>query len=104
MTTYLHVNQINKIMTQFEQALQQVKAGQLKTPTVSTSNCNVDYFGYQLAVHHFNLKIMSKGMTCRGVKLRDLKDYYGLKGRTAADVLPQFEMMLEGYKLQYQNK
>jgi len=91
-------------MTQFEQALQQVKAGQLKTPTVSTSTGNVDYFGYQLAVHHFNLKIMARGMTCRGVKLRDLKDYYGLKGRTAADVLPQFEMMLEGYKLQYQNK
>jgi hypothetical protein len=90
-------------MTQFETALQAAKQGTLSTPTVSTSTGNVDYFGYQLAVHHFNLKIMSKGMTCRGIKLRDLKDYYGLKGRTAIDVLPQFEMLLEGYKLQFQN-
>ena len=96
-------NQTIKVMTQFEQALQAAKQGTLSTPTVSTSKGNVDYFGYQLAVHLFNLRIMSRGMTCRGVKLRDLKDYYGLKGRTAADVLPQFEALLEGYKLQYQN-
>lgn len=90
-------------MTQFQQALQQVEANQLQTPTVSTSNGNIDYFGYQLAVHHFNLKIMSKGMRCRGIKLKDLKAYYGLKGRTAADCLSQFEMLMEGYKMQYQN-
>lgn len=90
-------------MTQFQQALQQVEANQLQTPTVSTSKGNIDYFGYQLAVHHFNLKIMSKGMQCRGIKLKDLKAYYGLKGRTAADCLPQFEMLMEGYKMQYQN-
>jgi len=90
-------------MTQFEQALQAVEMGTLSTPTVSTSKGNVDYFGYQLAVHHFNLKIMSKGMTCRGVKLKDLKAYYGLKGKSAGDCLAQFEMLLEGYRLRYQN-
>lgn len=86
-------------MTQFQQALQQVEAKQLQTPTVSTSKGNIDYFGYQLAVHHFNLKIMSKGMQCRGVKLRDLKEYYGLKGRTAADCLPQFEKLIAEYQV-----
>ena len=91
-------------MTQFEQAVQQAKAGQLQTPTVSTSKGNVDYFGYQLAVHHFNLKIMSRGMTCRGVKLKDLKAYYGLKGRTAGECLTQFEMLIEGYKDKYLGK
>ena len=91
-------------MTPFETAIQQVKAGKLKTPTVSTSNGNVDYFGYQLAVHKFNLSLMAKGIQSRGVKLRDLKQYYGLKGRTAADCLPQFLMMVEGYKLQFQGK
>ena len=90
-------------MTQFEQALQAVEMGTLSTPTVSTSKGNVDYFGYQLAVHHFNLKIMSKGMLCRGVKLKDLKAYYGLKGRSAGDCLAQFEMLVEGYKTRYQN-
>lgn len=85
-------------MTQFEQALQAVEMGTLKTPSVSTSEGNVDYFGYQLAVHHFNLKIMAKGMSCRGVKLKDLKEYYGLKGKSAADCLAQFEILLTKYK------
>jgi hypothetical protein len=91
-------------MTPFETAIQQAKAGELRTPTVSTSNGNVDYFGYQLAVHKYNLSLMAKGIQSRGVKLRDLKQYYGLKGRTAADCLPQFLMMVEGYKLQLQGK
>ena len=90
-------------MTQFQQALQQVEAKQLQTPEVSYGGKKVDYFGYQLSVHLFNLKIMSKGMQCRGVKLKDLKAYYGLKGRTAADCLPQFEALIENYKQQYVN-
>ena len=84
-------------MTPFEQAVLQVEANQLKTPEVSTGKGKIDYFSYQLAVHKFNLSIMSKGMTCRGVKLRDLKNYYGLKGRTAADCLPQFLQLIENY-------
>ena len=90
-------------MTQFEQALQQVEAKQLQTPEVTYSGKKVDYFGYQLAVHKFNLSIMAKGMQCRGVKLRDLKAYYGLKGRTAADCLPQFISLMESYQARFQN-
>jgi hypothetical protein len=89
-------------MTQFQQAVLQVEAQQLQTPEVTYSGKKVDYFGYQLSVHHFNLKIMSKGMQCRGVKLKDLKAYYGLKGRTAADCLPQFETIMEAYKEKFQ--
>lgn len=85
-------------MTQFEQALQQVKEKQLQTPKVMTEGREIDYFGYQLSVHHFNLKLMAKGMTCRGIKLSDIKRYYGLKGRTASDCLPQFEAILNNYK------
>lgn len=85
-------------MTNFEIAQQQVKDGTLKTPSVSSANGNIDYFGYQLAVHHFNLKIMASGMLCRGVKLRDLKNYYGLKGKTAKDCLGQFEAIMNEYK------
>lgn len=85
-------------MTKFEQAVRQVELGQLKTPTVGTSEGNIDYFGYQLAVHHFNLKLMAKGIQSRGIKLKDLKAYYGLKGRTAADCLPQYEALMERYK------
>ena len=85
-------------MTQFEQAILAVENGTLQTPTVATSEGNIDYFGYQLAVHHFNLKLMSKGIQSRGIKLKDLKAYYGLKGRTAADCLPQYEAVMERYK------
>lgn len=85
-------------MTQFEQALQQVKEQQLQTPKVMAEGREIDYFGYQLSVHHFNLKLMAKGMTCRGIKLSDIKRYYGLKGRTASDCLPQFEAILNNYK------
>jgi len=90
-------------MTQFEQALQAAEMGTLSTPIVSTSKGNIDYFGYQLAVHEFNLKIMSKGMTCRGIKLKDLKGYYGLKGKSAGDCLIQFQSLVESYKARFKN-
>lgn len=85
-------------MTQFEWALKLVKEKQLQTPKVMAEGREIDYFGYQLSVHHFNLKLMAKGMTCRGIKLSDIKRYYGLKGRTASDCLPQFEAILDNYK------
>lgn len=85
-------------MTQFEEAQKAVKNGNLKPPSVSFEGKNVDYFGYQLAVHHFNLKIMAKGLKCRNIKFTDIKKYYGLKGRTAKDCLTQFEEVQNKYK------
>jgi len=85
-------------MTPFQQAVQQVEAGKAQAPVVSMGTGRIDYFQYQLAVHKFNLSIMAKGMKCRGIKLSDLKQYYGLKGRTAADVLPQFLKLMDDYQ------
>jgi hypothetical protein len=85
-------------MTQFEKAVLAVEGGTLHTPTVSTSEGNVDYFNYQLAVHHFNLKLMAKGLQFKGVKLKDLKAYYGLTGRSAVDCLKQYEIIMQNYK------
>ena len=59
---------------------------------------NINYFGYQLATHHFNMKLMAKGMTFRGIKFTDIKKYYGLKGRSAKDCLEQFEKIMNDYK------
>ena len=84
-------------MTPFQQAVLQVEAGQLQAPSVSMGSKSISYFSYQLAVHKFNLSIMAKGMQCRGVKLKDLKNYYGLKGRTAADCLPQFLKLMDDF-------
>ena len=85
-------------MTPFEQAQEQVKAKTLKTPQVSAGGKEVDYFGYQLSVHKFNLSLMAKGMTFRGIKFTDIKKYYGLKGKSAKDCLPQFLEIMENYK------
>ena len=72
-------------MTQFEQAIASVENGTLETPIVSVENVEINYFKYQLAVHKFYLSLMAKGIQNKSVKLKDLKAYYGLKGRTASD-------------------
>ena len=85
-------------MTDFQKALELTRSGDLKTPSVSTGGGKVDYFGYQLATHKFNLSVMAKGMTFRGIKFTQIKKYYGLKGRSAKDCLPQLEQIIEDYK------
>ena len=85
-------------MTPFQQALIQVSEGKLKVPTVSNASGNFNYFGYQLAVHKYNLGIMAAGMQCRGITFTQIKKYYGLKGRTAKDVLPQMDQLMDNYK------
>jgi hypothetical protein len=86
------------MQTPFQIAVSQARSGQLQTPSVTYGDKNVDYFHYQLANHIFALKILSSGMTMRGVKLKDIKDYYGLKGKSAKDCLPQLETIFEEYK------
>ena len=85
-------------MTPFEKAQEDVKNGNLKTPQVSAGGKQIDYFGYQLSVHKFNLSLMAKGMTFKGIKFTDIKKYYGLKGRSAKECLPQFLEIMENYK------
>ena len=85
--------------TQFEQALEQVKNGELKTPNVSTKDGKIDYFGYQLATHKFNLSVMASGMKFSGITFTQIKKYYGLKGKSAKECLPQFNQIVENYKL-----
>jgi hypothetical protein len=84
-------------MTPFEQAVAQAQAGTLKSPEVSMGAGKINYFQYQLAVHKYYLSLMSKGIQNRQVKLKDLKQYYGLKGKTAADCLPQFLQLIENF-------
>jgi hypothetical protein len=85
-------------MTIFEQAVQDAKNGKTPTPIVNHGNTPIDYFGYQLAVHKFDLNILAVGMKKKGVKLKDLKTYYGLTGRTAKECVPQLKEIIEKYK------
>jgi hypothetical protein len=84
-------------MTPFEIAQQQVKEGQLKTPSVSVGTTPIDYFKYQLSVHKFNLSIMASGMKFRGITFTQIKKYYGLKGKSAKDCLPQFILLMNKF-------
>lgn len=92
------MKKIIKTITPFELAQEQVKNNTLKTPLVITGNGEIDYFGYQLATHHFNMKLMATGMKFRGITFMQLKNYYGLKGRSAKDCLAQFEDIFNAYK------
>ena len=85
-------------MTKFEQAVQAVKDGKITTPSVSNGSTPIDYFGYQLAVHKFDLNILAIGLKKKGVKLKDLKDYYGLTGKSAKECVPQLKAIIDKYK------
>ncbi len=91
-------------MTQFEIAKQQAAEGKLNPPSVSHEGKGVDYFGYQLAVHKYNLSIMAAGMLCRGITFTQIKKYYGLKGRSAKDCLDQFDKIMNDYKAELDAK
>ena len=90
-------------MTPFQQALIAASEGKLQTPTVGTSSGNIDYFGYQLAVHKYNLSLMAVGMKFRGITFTQIKKYYGLTGRTAKECLPQLEQLISAYKMALRN-
>jgi hypothetical protein len=79
-------------MTPFQQAVKQVQEGTLKAPSVSYGAKEINYFKYQISVHHYYLKLMAVGIGNKQVKLKDLKNYYGIKGKTAKDVLADFEV------------
>jgi len=85
-------------MTPFQQALLDHSDGKLQVPTISTASGDINYFGYQLAVSKYNLSIMAAGMQCRGITLTQIKKYYGLKGRTAKDCLPQMVELMDAFR------
>ena len=78
-------------MTPFETVLVKLEIGIVKAPIVSFEGKNVNPVIYQLASTKFQLSIASKGMIPhRGWRLKDTKNFYGLKGRTAEDCLKDF--------------
>lgn len=84
-------------MTHFEKAVTEYKAGKLQAPNVSYDGKQIDPFKFQLANHRFAFRMLMAGLRVN-VKLRDLKEYYGLKGRTAKDCFTQFETIYLNYR------
>ena len=85
-------------MTQFEKAVTEFKAGNLQTPNVSYEGKQIDPFKFQLANHRFTFRMLMAGMKMKNIRLKDLKEYYGLKGKTAKDCFEQFEAIYLGYR------
>lgn len=85
-------------MSQFEQDVKAHKEKKLRTPIVSVGKTEVDYFDFALRTHKFNLSLMAKGLTFRNIKFKEIKAYYGLKGRGAKECLPEFEKLIENYE------
>ena len=83
--------------TPFELAVEKVMSGEIQAPRVDANGVRIPFFRYQLTTHHFHIKLMAKGLTFKAVKFTDLKRYYGLKGRSAKDCLPQFEEVMNKY-------
>ena len=80
-------------MKTYEEVKNGIAEGTIKAPKVLYGNGEIEFTKYQLAVHKYNLGIMSAGMTCRGIKLKDLKAYYQLKGKSARDCYEEFCLM-----------
>jgi hypothetical protein len=79
-------------LTPFQKAVLGVPSGTYTPPSVNYEGKNINYFAYQISVHHYYLKLMAVGIANKQVKLKDLKNYYGIKGKTAKDVLADFEI------------
>lgn len=85
-------------MTTFEQTVQRAAKGEIHTPTVLHGTKEIPYFGYQLAVHVFNLRGMALGLKFRGITFSQIKNYYGLKGRSAKECISQLEEIQKKFK------
>ena len=86
-------------MTKFEELQAQVVEGTAKVPTVSMGGGDISFLGYQLSVHVYALGMMALGMTYPGVTFKEIKEYYGLKGRSAKDCVDQLKAIREDFKL-----
>lgn len=82
-------------MTPFQLAVRAVSQDELKVPVVTVGDGKtVPYFHYTLTTHRSSLKLLAAGITFRTVKLKDLKTYYGLRSRSAADCLTEFDQVV----------
>ena len=85
-------------MTQFQQSMLATEEGSQRVPKVIYEGREIPYAGYQLAVHIYALKIMALGMKMRGVTFSQIKKFYGLKGKSAKDCIPQLEQIQNTYR------
>ena len=87
----------------FNQLKSQVEAGTAKVPTVSVNGGEISFLAYQLSVHVYALGMMSLGMKYPGVTFKEIKEYYGLKGRSAKDCIDQLKTIRDNFRAENLN-
>ena len=85
-------------MTQFQQSMLATEEGSQRVPKVIYEGREIPFAGYQLATHIYALKIMALGMKMRGVTFSQIKKFYGLKGKSAKDCIPQLQQIQNSYR------
>ena len=85
-------------MTQFQQSMLATEEGSQRVPKVIYEGREIPFAGYQLATHIYALKIMALGMKMRGVTFTQIKKFYGLKGKSAKDCIPQLQQIQNSYR------
>ena len=85
-------------MTQFQQSMLATEEGSQRVPTVIFEGKEIPFAGYQLAAHIYALKIMAIGMKMRGITFTQIKKFYGLKGKSAKECIPQLEQIQNTYR------
>jgi hypothetical protein len=88
----------NNMNLTFEQVQEKAKAGEIRLPKVNFEGKDISFIKYQIATHYYNLGLMALGMKCRNITFTQIKNYYGLKGKSAKDCLPQLAEILQHYK------
>ena len=87
----------------FNQLKSQVEAGTAKVPTVSVNGGEISFLAYQLSVHVYALGMMSLGMKYPGVTFKEIKEYYGLQGRSAKDCIDQLKTIRDNFRAENLN-
>lgn len=83
--------------TQFEEAIERWQNGTQRVPKVFFGNKEINPVFYQLTVQAGFLWLMTKGITNKQINVKYFRDFYGFKGRTAADMWPQFKELYKKY-------
>ena len=88
---------INIDLTPFEQAVAAGQNGTLKAPVITIGGTQVNPLRFQVVQHKAMLRMAAANIKVRGFRLKDIKAYYGYKGRSAAEVLKEHLSLMESY-------
>lgn len=81
--------------TPFERNIEAINNATKQAPKVMSSDGAIPYIAYELIGQKFKLKLAANGLKPhKGFRLADIKAHYGIKGRSAQEVLENFRTQI----------